>query len=147
MKKDFKRLLVIDDDVEECMILEAAIQQVDDQIDFLCMHDGRQVISVIDTFQPTIVLTDMIMPLTTGVDCLKEIKRRFPDLPVIVYSGLPSKDQVIKAYEQGCELVVQKPSSFRGLVNIIKAIFALDWANKQKIRDTHYGSLVDTFEV
>lgn len=140
--KKLKRLLVIDDDVEECLILKEAVKQIDNNIEFECSYDGKNIISIIYDFKPNVILTDMMMPLISGVECLKEIKSHYPDLPVIVYSGSLSKDQLIKAYDEGSELVIQKPNSFSGLVNTMQAIFSIDWTNRVKIRDLYYGNFV-----
>jgi CheY-like chemotaxis protein len=139
---DVRRLLIIDDDIEDCLIMKEALFKVNPDINFLCIQNAQKVISIIRDFKPDIVFTDIHMPEISGLECVQIVKRSFPDLPVVAYSGSEDKEQILSAYHNGAELVYRKPFSFEELVKGLKIILKIDWTAKGKNKQEFYGKLI-----
>ena len=75
---------------------------------------------------PGLVLLDLKMPKTTGLDVLKWIRNQsmLKQLPVIVLSGSELQDDVHKAYAGGANSYMVKPPSFESLVSLVKTLGA-----------------------
>lgn len=140
--KELRRLLIIDDDIEDCLFMKEALFKVDPAISFLCIQNAQKVISIIQDYKPDIVFTDINMPEICGLECVQIVKRSCPDLPVVVYSGSEDKEQILSAYHNGAELVYRKPFSFDELVAGLKTILKIDWTAKGKNKQEFYGKLV-----
>lgn len=56
-----------------------------------------------------LVATDYLMPTMNGIDLLKEIRRSYPTLPVIIMTGYADKNMVIEALKNRCNSVIEKP--------------------------------------
>ncbi len=59
------------------------------------VDNGDEVFNLLRTFQPDIILLDLIMPKLSGVEVLKKLKEENNTIPVIVTSNL-SKEEVMK---------------------------------------------------
>lgn len=76
---------------------------------------------------PDIVVSDILMPTSDGIEVLREIKKRWPQLPVIVMSGggkVDADDLLTWARDFGAEAAFSKPFEIRGLSDTISAIVA-----------------------
>ena len=59
------------------------------------VDNGDDVFNILKTFQPDIILLDLIMPKLSGVEVLQKLKEENNKIPVIVTSNL-SKEEVMK---------------------------------------------------
>ena len=101
------KILVVDDDaivIKSCTrILESegyavsTVRGADDALEIL-----RQ-----DTFD--LLLVDVKMPKRDGLDLMKEIRKDFPDLAVIVMSGYSTPETVADALRSGANHFIAKP--------------------------------------
>lgn len=68
------------------------------------------------------VITDHIMPNMDGVEFVKQLRSFYPDMPVIVISGLPDADQEYN----GLNVIFRlKPCDPEDLITLVKA--SLNW--------------------
>jgi len=83
------------------------------------------------TVAPDVVLLDIMLPGIGGVDTLKEIKKRYPDLPVIMLSAQGKIDVAIETLKLGATDYFSKPVDFAKLeVSIKNAIQTHDLARE-----------------
>lgn len=59
------------------------------------VDNGEEVFNILKTFQPDLILLDLIMPKLSGVEVLKKLKEENNRIPVLVTSNL-SKEEVMK---------------------------------------------------
>lgn len=62
--------------------------------------------STIETYDA--VITDYQMPVMNGIEFLKEIRKRYGDIPVLIFTGHGREDIVIEAINNGANFYVQK---------------------------------------
>ncbi|HEY0677054.1 MAG TPA: response regulator [Chitinophagaceae bacterium] len=141
-KQKVRRLLIIDDDPEECMIFQEALQQIDNTISFLCINDALKVVGITNDFKPDLIFTDMSLPGISGLECLSILKQSHPDVPVVVYSGSCYKALTDNAYEQGADLVFEKPDTFASLVSGLRMLLNINWADKESIKKKYNGMII-----
>lgn len=56
--------------------------------------DGEEVLNLIPSCRPDVILMDVRMPQMNGVQCTKEVKERYPDIQVIVLTTFDDDDYI-----------------------------------------------------
>ena len=116
-----KKILIIDDEKPLC---EAAVDFLTDVgYDARYALDGKTGLSMIEDYHPALLLLDIQMPEMNGLEVLKQLSTRFPDLQVVVISGFLDKEMTQKVIECGAAMSVDKPFKLEGLViGVIKPL-------------------------
>ncbi len=71
--------------------------------------DGAQAFAQFTQLRPDLVLLDIMMPRTDGIEALKAILAEDPDAKVIMISALGQKDKVLESIQAGAKDFVVKP--------------------------------------
>jgi DNA-binding NtrC family response regulator len=72
------------------------------------------------------VLSDVVMPEQSGLDFLKVLKERWPDVPVVLMSGQATLDTAVQATRLGALDFVEKPVSLDRLLLTLRNTLRLD---------------------
>jgi CheY-like chemotaxis protein len=102
-------VLIVDDDEVIRSLLRLTLP--DEGYDLVEAEDGDQALQIIAARQPSLVLLDWRMPGTSGEGVLTALKRRYPDLPVIVLTAEPEAKVRTLAESLGADVFVAKPFS------------------------------------
>ncbi|MCW8860394.1 MAG: sigma-54 dependent transcriptional regulator [Deltaproteobacteria bacterium] len=106
-KRQPGRILVIDDDRALCELLEEDLSRRGHRIwATLNVVDAREILHQQDI---DIVLTDLNMPGTSGIDFCAEVHGNRPDLPVVIMTAFGSLETAIAALRAGAYDFVTKP--------------------------------------
>lgn len=96
-------------------------------------QNGAQVLPIVTSTRPDLVLLDLRMPNMDGLACLDEIKRRFPEIRVVMLSASQNEQMIETALRRGASAYVVKnidpsdlPSTLRQALegNVYSAIGA-----------------------
>ena len=101
------RILTIEDEPMVREILTAYME--DSGFEVIQAADGRAGMDLIRREQPDLVLCDLRMPGMDGLQVLAAVTREFPDLPIIVVSGMGGMSDAIQALKLGAWDYVTKP--------------------------------------
>jgi two-component system NtrC family response regulator len=108
--KPAARVLVVDDDVTVCDVLEEFLRYKG--YDVYAALDGPTGIAKVKEVRPHIVLLDIIMPGMGGIEVLKEIKRIDPSVGVIMVTGVGDDELGRRTLELGAYDYITKPVNF-----------------------------------
>jgi two-component system response regulator FlrC len=73
---------------------------------------ARDALELLDQEAFDLVVSDVVMPEMTGVEFLYELRRRRPDLPVVLMTGGSQEpERTTKAVELGASVLLYKPFS------------------------------------
>jgi signal transduction histidine kinase len=113
-------VLVAEDEPDLREYIEGALRA---QFDVASAGDGAQAWELVKSRAPDLVLTDVMMPGTSGTDLCRAIKQdpRLKSTPVIVLTALSATDNVLDAYSAGADDFVTKPFHSRVLLARINA--------------------------
>ncbi|HEX2061737.1 MAG TPA: sigma-54 dependent transcriptional regulator [Thermoanaerobaculia bacterium] len=103
------RILIVDDDPQITAGLEALLA---DEWEVRTASDGRSAIVAFGEFSPDVVLLDVSLPDTTGIDLLHQFKMFAEATAVIMMSGGSTLDRVIESMRLGAETFLQKPFDY-----------------------------------
>ena len=115
------RILVVDDDPVDRMILESLLVHEGHQLTFA--GDGAVALDLYQKGKFDLIVTDLLMPNVNGLRLIKEIVALDPDAAIIAISG-KSADQLPRAEDYGARGIVRKPVTRVPLLNAVAAALA-----------------------
>ena len=84
--------------------------------------DGRDAIRCAEELMPDLMLLDLSMPRSNGLEALKEIKRLSPNTKVLVLTVHKTEDYVFTALQNGADGYVLKDSSSSELIMAVRSV-------------------------
>ena len=131
-----KRLFILsaDDDEEDRMLFEEALQSVGAQHLLFAVYNGDRLINFLnDAYRkgeplPHVIFLDLNMPVKNGKETLKILKdpdSLFRHIPIILLTTSAAPGDIEECYRLGANLFIVKPLSFNGLAAILKDLLAV----------------------
>ncbi len=119
--RNVKRKVIIADDNR---YVNDAVRDVFVEHNFTVVQtfDGIQTIESFAKTKPDIVFLDYRMPAKDGLDVLREIKSRDPDVPVVVITGEGSEDVAVKAMKAGADDYITKPFAVSTVIGLAEKL-------------------------
>ena len=114
------RILLAEDEQDLREYIETILKP---HFDVTSVGDGAAALTRLKAGRVDLVLTDLMMPGTSGTDLCRKLKQdaSLRSLPVIVLTALSSTDNVLDAYSAGADDFVTKPFHSRVLIARINA--------------------------
>jgi response regulator RpfG family c-di-GMP phosphodiesterase len=139
--KSGPRILCVDDVEINLNLFEAAL--VPRGYEVLLAESGRAAMEIINHQDVDLVLLDVNMPGLSGFEVCKSIKddERYRNIPVIMVTGLTSKEDRIKGIEAGAEDFISKPFDHTELITRIKML--LKMKDLHDSLDSAYAKITD----
>lgn len=128
------RILLADDDDDDCMLAREALAESRLAIDLRVVHDGEELMDYLyhrgnyafvqNAPRPTLILLDLNMPKKDGREALREIKAdpHLRQIPVIILTTSKAEEDIYRCYELGANSFIIKPFSFGELVEVMRTI-------------------------
>jgi two-component system response regulator AtoC len=129
-----KQVLVADDEDNLRRVLKAQLQH--DGYEVHCVADGAAVLDAMSEHHIDVLVTDLRMPRLDGMQVLKAVSERYPDVPVIMITAHGTVDTAVAALKLGAFDYVTKPfdrAEFRAVVS--KAARTSELSQKHVSRD------------
>jgi len=136
------KILLVDDDRTLVKAIRRSFESLGYEV--VVCYEGGPVLDVIEQEKPDIVILDIMLPGKDGLTVLKEIREKFPGLPVIMLTARSEDIDIVVGLEMGADDYVSKPFSMRELEARIKAVsrrVSVSLAPKNQLR--HKDILVD----
>jgi len=83
---------------------------------------GAEAVAFVRASECDVVLLDIAMPDTSGVDTLRQLKQIKPTLPVLILSGYPEKQYALNLLRTGASGYINKETASEQLVAAIRAV-------------------------
>jgi DNA-binding NtrC family response regulator len=113
----------------------------------LSAENGEKAFSLIPEFEPSVVITDLIMPRMDGMTLLRRIKESFSGLSVIMLTAQASIDSAVEAIKEGAYDYLEKPIDHTRLRILLDKVLerkrTLDEVELLKAQLRQYGSFGD----
>lgn len=113
--------LVVDDEAYICQLLQRWIMEAG----YLCKtaHGGAEALELLEKYEFSVIITDIMMPEITGLDILKHVARTGDYTPVIIITALEEQESIKQAYALGAYGYMNKPlNQNEVLSNILNAL-------------------------
>ncbi len=120
-----RKILIADDEHKIVMTLEYAFRKAAYEV--FIARDGSEVLEILKTEIPDVILLDIMMPNVDGYTTLSEIKKNenYKNIKVIFLSAKTGEADIKKGLELGADAYVTKPYSIKKLTEKVEELCPL----------------------
>ena len=124
------RILVVDDNAVDRTLISRLLEPVaGSKPDTAC--DGVEALEKIRTGDYELVVTDLQMPRVNGVELVREVRKSFPNLPVLLVTAFGSEPEAVAALRAGAANFSHKSRLRQDLSTTARAI--IDWSSRIRL--------------
>lgn len=119
---------MIDDDADECQLIEEALARLNIPNRLLCFSDGKEAIAYLTetTERPFLILSDINMPGMGGLELRRHINEnenlKRKSIPFIFLTTSATPHAVGEAYKMSVQGFFEKPHDMREIAGLLKEI-------------------------
>ena len=140
------RILIVEDETSIANALAFNLKQ--DGFDTLTAPTGERGLELARSFQPDLILLDLMLPGISGLELCRHLRRE-RDVPIIMITARSSELDKVLGLELGADDYITKPFSVREFRSRVKAVLrraALAQPDEQFEEPIREGGLVIDFE-
>ena len=129
-----KDILLADDDADEFVIFELALEQTGIPYILRRADNARAIFALLQERMPAILFLDIHMPCDDGISCLALIRKQkeYDNLPIIMITGSVSRRLISECYCNGANLYMLKKNTLNELAQSLQKVFDMDWEDRRK---------------
>jgi CheY-like chemotaxis protein len=122
----YKKILLVDDDIDDRLIFEEILREMDDDSLLVYAENGQEMLALLDKTKeedlPDMIILDQNMPKMTGKESLVFLKEspRYRAIPTIIYSTYQIEDFYRECLLLGAQDVIAKPDSLQAYREMIE---------------------------
>ncbi len=116
------KVWVADDDSSIRWVLERALSQAG--IKNESFADADELLGQIAAGRPDVIISDIRMPGTNGLELLARISENYPDLPVIITTAHSDLDSAVASYQKGAFEYLPKPFDLDEMIAVTERALA-----------------------
>ncbi len=131
-----EKILIADDDEVIVKLTTLLLQKRGFTV--LSANNGEQCLQMVAEHQPALVLLDYMMPVMDGLAALKQIRSRYPDVYVVMFTGKGNEDVAVELMRAGAADYLRKPFVSESLVKRIDTVLSVrqvEIENRELIRE------------
>lgn len=140
-----KTILVVEDEKDIRDSLKKSLTENNYAVE--TAEDGAQALSLVEKKMPDLVILDLGLPKISGESVLQEIKKNYPNMPVIILSAKSTTSDIVTGFNLGADNYVPKPFVIEELLARIKARFSSMGDGRFKLQVADLELNDDTKEV
>jgi two-component system nitrogen regulation response regulator GlnG len=112
------KIWIVDDDKSIRWVLEKALSKEGLQV--VSFDEPKKLLQRFSREIPDVIISDIRMPDMDGITLINEIKKRAPELPVIIMTAYSDLDRAVSAFQSGAFEFFSKPFDVDEVVNLVK---------------------------
>ena len=116
------KVLIIDDEKDLCFLFEKILTP--EGYTVLTAHNGYDGIKINQKSNPDIILLDLKMPGIGGIETLRRIRKKDPDVIVIIITGYGDAETIRDAADLNVYEYMAKPFNNETVIKILKEAIA-----------------------
>ncbi len=114
------KVLLIEDDSQLVKFIQKGLSQAGFSVEIAM--DGKTGLNMALEFDVDVAVIDIMLPLMDGFTIIQEIRKKRPELPILVLSAKRSVEDKVRGLEMGSDDYLTKPFSFTELIARIRAL-------------------------
>jgi len=112
------QILVVDDDPELARVYKQVLMRNGFAVDVA--NDVPSALQRLERGDIDTILSDVVMPGVSGIEFLRQVHERDPDMPLILMTGEPKVESAIRALEYGAFHYLIKPFNHNELADVVR---------------------------
>ncbi|BCU78593.1 response regulator transcription factor [Luteolibacter sp. LG18] len=119
-----KNVVVVEDDIR---LRHHLIKLLDGPEDITCLcavSSAEEALEKIPAYRPDVVLMDINLPGISGIDCIRELKKKMPRLEVVMLTAYEEEDNIFRALKEGASGYLLKSSTPEDIYNAIRDVYS-----------------------
>ena len=137
------KVFILEDDTSICGLIKVALEM--NGLEFKAFSTLKSFIAALADEQPDVALLDIMLPDGSGLDALKFVKEKYPEISCIMLSALSKEEDKVNGLNLGADDYIAKPFSVLELTARVNA--RLRGRQKQAVISAGNVTLnTDTFE-
>ena len=113
-------MLVVEDDAAQRVGLRQLVARWGFAVEVA--SDGEDALDKIPSFRPDIVVTDLVMPKSGGLDLLRAIRQRQDDVTVVILTAQGTVETAVEALKEGAYDYLTKPVDVQRLKIVLEKV-------------------------
>lgn len=114
-----QKILIVDDDENIAELISLYLTK--ECFDTMTVNDGEQALVAYDTYQPNLILLDLMLPGIDGYQVCRELRTR-SNVPIIMLSAKGEIFDKVLGLELGADDYIMKPFDSKEMVARVKAV-------------------------
>ena len=137
------RILIADDNQANAELLEAYLAGYDCELDFAC--DGEETLAKTETFQPDLILLDVMMPKRSGFEVCQQLKSQggTRSVMILMVTALNELGDIERAVQAGTDDFLSKPVNKPELLKRVENMLRLKDVQDENERLRQYIQSMD----
>lgn len=115
-------ILIAEDEIYNYMYLRALLGKLVKNIDHA--FNGKDAVEMVMKAKYDIILMDIKMPVMDGHEATRQIKKLFPEIPIIAQTAYSHSEEKKLARESGCDHFITKPINRDNLVRVMESVLS-----------------------
>ena len=138
------KILIADDNLQNCELIDAYLSSEEYQI--AMAHDGKETLSVVESFQPERVVLDIMMPKLSGYEVCQQLKQdpKTSKILVLMVTALKDTGDIERAVEAGADDFLTKPVHRLELVTRVRSLLKVRHLENERDRLLAYVEEVES---
>ena len=134
------KVLLVDDEEDFAEILSLRLKELGEKVEVA--HSGQEGLDTLAKTSIDVVILDIKMPGMDGIETLREIKKQYPIIEVILLTGHGSTETAVEGMKLGAFDYLMKPADFSDLAAKLEGARKRKDEQEERIRKAEAKLLV-----
>ena len=113
-----ENILIVDDELSNRRILEQVLTRTGYAVE--TADDGAKALKKLDSSRPDLIILDYMMPEVSGMDVLRDLRKREDDTPVIMITAYGTVERAVEAMHEGAYDFITRPFKPEHILHIVR---------------------------
>jgi DNA-binding NarL/FixJ family response regulator len=119
-----KTVVVVEDDLRLQQHLTMILEKQEDITCLAAVSSAEEALEKVPAHRPDVVLMDINLPGISGIDCIRELKKKLPRLEVVMLTAYEEEDNIFRALKEGASGYLLKSSTPEDIYNAIRDVYS-----------------------
>jgi NarL family two-component system response regulator LiaR len=121
MSSNIIRVMIVDDHPQVRRGLAVFLELWDDLLFVGEAENGEKAVAMIEQLQPHVILMDLVMPVMDGVTATRIIRKKFPDVQIVILTSTVDLEIIQQAIDAGAKTYMLKNVTIDTMAKTIRS--------------------------